>query len=53
MLSDRDLAAIAESRPATVAELGVITDLGASRLDRLGQELLDVVAAHTPAGGDS
>lgn len=46
MLSDRDLAAIAESRPATVAELGIITDLGASRLDRLGQELLAVVAEH-------
>ena len=53
VLSDRDLAAIAESRPATVAELGVVTDLGASRLDRLGQELLDVVAAHTGGGCDA
>ncbi|MCE2531619.1 MAG: ATP-dependent DNA helicase UvrD2 [Acidimicrobiia bacterium] len=51
MLSDRDLAAIAENRPATVAELGVITGLGASRLDRLGHELLAVVAEHSPAGG--
>ena len=44
VISDRDLAAVAESRPATIAELGVITDLGASRLDRLGQDLLAVVA---------
>ena len=49
VLSDRDLAAIAESRPATVAELGIITDLGASRLDRLGPDLLAVVADHAPA----
>lgn len=46
VLSDTDLAAIAESRPATVAELGIITDLGASRLNRLGPELLAVVAEH-------
>ena len=52
VLSDRDLAAIAESRPATVAELGIITGLGASRLDRLGQELLAVVAEHTGEAGD-
>ncbi|MDE0652922.1 MAG: UvrD-helicase domain-containing protein [bacterium] len=53
VLSDRDLAAVAESRPTTVAELGIITGLGASRLDRLGRELLAVVAAHAPAGADS
>ena len=52
MLSDRDLAAIAENRPATVAELGIITGLGASRLDRLGHELVALVAEHSPAGGD-
>ena len=53
VLSDRDLAAVAENRPATVAELAVITRFGASRLDRLGQELLDVVAEFAGAGGDS
>ena len=47
VLSDRDLAAIAESRPTTVAELSIVTDLGASRLDRLGQELVALVAEHT------
>ena len=52
VLSDRDLAAIAESRPATVAELGIITDLGASRLDRLGHELLAVIAEHALTGTD-
>ncbi len=52
VLSDRDLAAIAENRPATVAELGIITGLGASRLDRLGHELVALVAEHSPAGGD-
>ena len=46
VLSDRDLAAIAENRPATVAELGIVTELGASRLDRLGQELVELVAEH-------
>ena len=46
VLSDRDLAIIAEFRPATVAELGIITDLGASRLDRLGHELVALVAEH-------
>ena len=46
VLSDRDLAAIVESRPATVAELAIVTDLGASRLDRLGHELVALVAAH-------
>ncbi len=46
VLSDRDVAAIAENRPATVAELGIITDLGASRLDRLGSQLVDLVAEH-------
>ena len=50
VLSDRDLAAIAESRPATVAELGIITDLGASRLNRLGHALLAVVAEQTGTG---
>ena len=53
VLSDRDLAAIAESRPATVAELGVVASLGTSRLDRLGGELIALVAEHAAAGGDS
>ena len=49
ILSDRDLAAVAENRPATTAELGVVTGLGASRLDRWGPQLLDLVAGHSPA----
>ncbi|MCY3925485.1 MAG: UvrD-helicase domain-containing protein [bacterium] len=49
VLSDRDLTAIANSRPATVAEVGIITDLGASRLDRLGHKLVALVAEHAPA----
>jgi superfamily I DNA/RNA helicase len=46
VLSDRDVAAIAENRPATVAELGIVTDLGAARLDRLGRQLVNLVAEH-------
>lgn len=53
VLSDRDLAAIAENRPATVAELGIVTDLGVSRLDRLGNDLLAVVAEHTGGNPDA
>ena len=49
ILSDRDLAAVAENRPATTAELGVITGLGASRLHRWGPQLLDLVAGDSPA----
>lgn len=52
VISDRDVAAIAAGRPATIAELGVVTDLGASRLDRLGPELLAVVAEHAGDGDD-
>ena len=50
VLSDRDVAAIAENRPATVAELGLITTLGASRasrLDRFGARLIELVVEHT------
>lgn len=46
VLSDRDVAAIAANRPATVAELGIITGLGASRLDRFGPQLVDLIAEH-------
>ncbi|MYC44181.1 MAG: ATP-dependent DNA helicase UvrD2 [Acidimicrobiia bacterium] len=53
VISDRDVAAIVASRPATITELGIVTDLGASRLDRLGQELLAIIAEHAPTGGDS
>ena len=51
VLSDRDIAAIARSRPATVAELGVVTDLGGSRLDRMGHELIALVAEHAAREG--
>ena len=52
VLSDRDVTAIVASRPATITELGIVTDLGASRLDRLGPELLAVVAEHAGQEGD-
>ena len=48
VLSDGDLAAVAQNRPVTVAELGVVTGLGPSRLRRWGQQLLDLVAEHSP-----
>jgi len=52
VISDRDVAAIVASRPATITELEIVTDLGASRLDRLGPELLAVVAEHAGDGDD-
>ena len=52
MISDRDVAAIVASRPATITELGIVTGLGASRLDRLGPELLAVIAEHARESGD-
>ncbi len=48
VLSDQDLATIAESRPATVTELSIVVGLGASRLDRFGQQIVGLVAKHCP-----
>ena len=52
VLSDRDVAAIVANRPATITELGIVTGLGSSRLDRLGPGLLAVVAEHAGESGD-
>jgi len=45
ILHDRTLAGIAQARPASLAALGAVGGIGASRLERYGQALLAVVAA--------
>jgi len=44
ILHDRTLAGIAQARPASLAALGAVGGIGASRLERYGQALLAVVA---------
>ena len=51
VLNDRELAAIAKSHPASLAELALVTNLGASRLDMFGQQLVDLVAGHAAGTG--
>ena len=47
---DRTLVEIAERRPANLADLQGITGLGASKISRYGQTLLDEVARWQPQG---
>ncbi|SNQ46037.1 ATP-dependent DNA helicase UvrD2 [Frankia canadensis] len=49
--TDATLRAIAESRPASVAELVRIPGIGQAKLDRYGQATLDLVAGRTPRTG--
>jgi ATP-dependent DNA helicase RecQ len=44
VFGDATLAAVAAAQPATLADLGGISGIGAKKLDAYGQALLDVVA---------
>ena len=46
---DAALEAIAETRPASMADLARIKGIGPAKLDRFGPALLAVVAQHTSA----
>lgn len=46
ILHDRTLTAIAARRPRTPAQLATIPGIGPAKLDRFGDDLLDVVADH-------
>ena len=52
VLVDSVLAAIAETRPASMADLARVKGIGPAKLDRFGPSLLAVVSGHTarPAG---
>jgi DNA helicase-2/ATP-dependent DNA helicase PcrA len=48
---DQTLAAIADLRPTSLAGLRRVRGLGPTKLDRYGEEILAVIAAHNPTGG--
>lgn len=52
VLTDLTLLAIAERRPADAAALRAIRGIGASKLEKYGAEILDLVAASSPARAD-
>ncbi|MFB9954926.1 DNA helicase RecQ [Cellulomonas denverensis] len=49
---DATLRAIAAARPEDTATLGTISGVGASKLERYGEDVLAVVAGREPAGAD-
>jgi ATP-dependent DNA helicase RecQ len=49
---DATLRAVAERRPSSLAELGTISGVGATKLERYGPGLLRAVAGEEPADGD-
>jgi DNA helicase-2/ATP-dependent DNA helicase PcrA len=53
VFTDATLVAIAESRPRSVAELVAIPGIGQAKLDRYGDDVLDVVAGKDPGSSSS
>jgi ATP-dependent DNA helicase RecQ len=47
VFGDATLIAVATAEPRTLADLGVLTGVGAKKLDTYGEALLEVVAANT------
>lgn len=47
VFGDATLVAVAAAKPRTLAELGVLTGVGAKKLDSYGEALLEVVAANS------
>ena len=52
VFTDATLRAIAESRPASVAELVALPGIGQAKLDRYGEDVLALVAGREPPGAD-
>lgn len=46
IFSDQVIKAIASTRPATLGQLGAIPDVGAAKLSRFGEEILQLVERH-------
>jgi ATP-dependent DNA helicase UvrD/PcrA len=53
VFTDATLVAIAESVPASAAELGRISGIGPAKLDRYGGEVLEICARFESTGAGS